>query len=158
MVYQLNGKYGPFTIDAKSDRDALAASHCVSSHSSSVYISDPCLIPVHADDVEASVKMLEFFPSGEKLHIDQNLDALLEIFSDFIPGYKTDRDEYLTNVRQLLDEKLPDDEEKSALFMLKNAFQNAHQSEGMLNLYRRVEQVVSMLEYRKKQLDVKTIV
>lgn len=154
MVYQLNGKFGPFTLETDDDLKVLSLVYKIA-QDASVYVTNPLILPTDLDNVLFKIKLLEKYPDGIAAYIDNNLDTLLNVLKDFLPGYTNDRFLFKKDTAEIfIDDSLTESDKTEIIKMLKNSYQNTYQNEDLyLNLMKRVEQVVSLLEYRKEELE-----
>jgi hypothetical protein len=151
MIYQLNGKLGPFTLEADNDQHIIALLYKIA-NDHSVYTTNPILLKQNLDSVEFKLKLQEIFTSVNE-YIDTNIDFLIAIALEYLPGYIADREQYNKERLEILqDSSLEDADVEFLTKMLKETYQLKNEE-----LTKRMQQVASLLQYRENELNPITV-
>lgn len=148
MIYQLNGKFGPFTLASDNEKLILASVYKIAPDNS-VYITNPVIIDNRLDYIQYELRIQQIFieEGGVAKFVDDNILDIHTVIEKFICGYEKDRKEYETlcaDIRQ--DPTIPIVEKNDAVIMIREAYQNNDA------LFDRINKIKSQITHRIKEL------
>lgn len=148
MLYQINGKYGPFVLEADNELQVLAILFKLSPDND-VRCKNPILIDLNTDHIEYNIKLQEKFGiDGVNKYIDDNAQLLLQILSSYTCNYEPDHKKCMEELRSINDDV--DIMESDKIFMIRMIF-DAYQS-GNDELEDRVHKIKMFFEQRLKEI------
>lgn len=127
MVYEINGKYGLFTIDAENNLIASTLCYLISSNNS-VFITQPVVEQYDA--------------TNQKEYLLENSEVLKNVLLNYLPGSRFKREE---TFQLLLDFE---ESEKSDMF---KTLRQTYMDDKYYELDDRIKKVISILNFLKKE-------
>lgn len=148
MIYELNGKFGDFTVEAESDLITITIMNMLSPDGFINIVHPRVQYPRYGDpNYTEATQELYAEHITQAFYINENLTQLIDCIKSYIPGTSVDRIEFNNQYNEAIVD-LDEEDKKHMKLILLDSYRDKEQYDSLLE---RFHHVLKLLMYELKQ-------